>query len=1508
MTSATSDTDLVSPGHIIKDRWRVVKKIGGGGFGEIYEAQEVNSQEKVALKLESARQPKQVLKMEVAVLRKLQGKEHVCKFLGCGRNDRYSYVVMSLQGRNLADLRRSMSRGLFSTSTTIRLSLQILNAIEAIHEAGFLHRDIKPSNFAVGRLPTNCRTIYMLDFGLARQYTTPKGDVRPARPVAGFRGTVRYASRNAHMNREMGRHDDLWSMFYMLVEFASGQLPWRRIKDKEQVGQIKNNFNHVTLTRCLPSEYRTFLEHIEACTYPDRPDYAMLRGLIKQSMTRRDVHESDPFDWEQPLTIEESGQQPNSTAAPSTPGPGLNDQQGSRHMGVGYTGSATAGNAQHTGFADRKTHATQQLISSHRQHHRNGTLGQIQRGVDTVGLGTGVSVVGGNLASSMNESLQDGIPPVVNGRTMSTDFIAGGESLGHNDKRLSPLPPATTPGAVGEFRNHDAGKLATAATAEDCIDCTNKGTNDTDGAIRLTHKVPGYSTTGHNIDELKRSSRRVNSTIGSSVAGVNHRPSSKRHNGSSVVVNNNKSVTEAGMSHQHPHHNSVSKVSGENLHDSVQHYTGNQRKNDNSTEHRPSRLPILTPVRQSHRDQHSSGGVILDTQNSASVVAPTHQISSNTRSYAASPRGGGGHSSIGGGNDISILTGNCGCPVDQSQASMAQMTNAIAISTIGGRFTSGSVSRLNRLNSYAAGSMTQLAGLGLSSQDLVDIDGDVNTGGCNGEGGLGETGNVEQHLPLDSSNIESPNELVMDKKSVENNEVKCSTSPSAAVAFTAASNTNPIVSSQHQDNNSDIGDSEVKLVQNVSSNHVTVTTTTTTTTNSQVNNKSLTNTGDVIIVSNSLNTNGGKAIMNNGKSLSTSNLRKSNLKSSKLTGRFTMTPSISSGRRTKLTKSSLDEPFYQRPATEGLRRFSVDNMTMMMTSSHNDEKHSSKVVDFDDDADDSPSLLRRSLVNGGCKPVPIPRQRPHLTTSSWRQQHTRSPSVNGAYSDNKINSSDTNSLRQSQNICDDNINGNHESKLLSSNQQKTLLSNRLSNSTSVTSTNRLNSSVNTGASGVGGSDSGQQNLANHQINCHRLYNTNRSRNTWSNSNSHIRSNGNGNCNSSSSSVVASNNGSIKSRNINNIGQSIMNGSIGGGYNRSRSYWINRGLTELQENNNNINHNLSYEDCVFEPRPSSDLNGNMISNRRFRRTFIHTLLPNSSCTQQPPPQLQQSTRSAQAPVSQPSPCDNDESSSDIDSDEKQPIIVNGNHVCHATSNNNYSKESLLSRHLPIHGSSGIENYPCISISSDKKKNKKCREIIIHPVLEQKQINRIHKPTDELSSIDDHYDADHDEVSSSNSSTTSYNIIQSNNGVSNNNSNNKNVSKDSPGTFNNNNTSSSSPLVVFVPRPSTNPALCTNSAAMARRRRYRTPSEVPSSIHSRLSMLRTDSRLDENYNSNNNYERLPIDFHQKLKFTSNDDFLPKTLQSSDLSERNRLPWSNHQQHHHQQRQQLTNPTTP
>uniref|UniRef100_A0A8C1SN21 Tau tubulin kinase 2b n=2 Tax=Cyprinus carpio TaxID=7962 RepID=A0A8C1SN21_CYPCA len=263
MSGSGEQTDILAVGSMVRERWRVLKKIGGGGFGEIYEVLDQVSQVSVALKVESALQPKQVLKMEVAVLKRLQGKDHVCRFVGCGRNDRFNYVVMELQGRNLADLRRNMSRGTFSFSTTLRLGRQILEAIESIHSVGFLHRDIKPP-----------------------------------RPVAGFRGTVRYASVNAHKNREMGRHDDLWSLFYMLVEFMVGQLPWRKIKDKEQVGNMKETYNHRLMLKQLPDEFSVFLDHISNLDYYTKPDYQLLMSVFDNSMKSYSVVENDLYDWE----------------------------------------------------------------------------------------------------------------------------------------------------------------------------------------------------------------------------------------------------------------------------------------------------------------------------------------------------------------------------------------------------------------------------------------------------------------------------------------------------------------------------------------------------------------------------------------------------------------------------------------------------------------------------------------------------------------------------------------------------------------------------------------------------------------------------------------------------------------------------------------------------------------------------------------------------------------------------------------------------------------------------------------------------------------------------------------------------------------------------------------------------------------------------------------------------------------------------------------------------------
>ncbi|VDO55682.1 unnamed protein product [Haemonchus placei] len=121
----------------------------------------------------------------------------------------------------------------FSMSTAIRAAEQTLSGIRDVHICGFLHRDIKPPNFAIGREEDNLQqTIYILDFGLCRH----EKDLRYMREKAAFRGTTRYASISAlemvkaYFKKDQCRRDDVEAWWYMVLEWMTGQLPWRHCR------------------------------------------------------------------------------------------------------------------------------------------------------------------------------------------------------------------------------------------------------------------------------------------------------------------------------------------------------------------------------------------------------------------------------------------------------------------------------------------------------------------------------------------------------------------------------------------------------------------------------------------------------------------------------------------------------------------------------------------------------------------------------------------------------------------------------------------------------------------------------------------------------------------------------------------------------------------------------------------------------------------------------------------------------------------------------------------------------------------------------------------------------------------------------------------------------------------------------------------------------------------------------------------------------------------------------
>jgi len=290
----------LDPGYVIKDRFRVLKSIGKGAFGEIFQCEDIDDGKQVAVKTERLDSKKRVLKIEVAVLKKLQACPSICRYQQFGKHEDFHFVVMELLGENLSVLRKRQEGKRFSISTTMRLAMQMVRAIEGMHNHGYLHRDIKPSNFAMGRTAETRDWCYMIDFGLARRYVLTSGEIRTARESAGFRGTARYASINSHLSKELARRDDMWSLLYMTIEFLKGSLPWSNIENKEDVGQRKMELSGKDLVKDLPEEMARFMEHLEGLEYKDAPNYDYIMDLFSMLMEKSGGSEDDPYDWERP--------------------------------------------------------------------------------------------------------------------------------------------------------------------------------------------------------------------------------------------------------------------------------------------------------------------------------------------------------------------------------------------------------------------------------------------------------------------------------------------------------------------------------------------------------------------------------------------------------------------------------------------------------------------------------------------------------------------------------------------------------------------------------------------------------------------------------------------------------------------------------------------------------------------------------------------------------------------------------------------------------------------------------------------------------------------------------------------------------------------------------------------------------------------------------------------------------------------------------------------------------
>ncbi|EJW77605.1 CK1 protein kinase [Wuchereria bancrofti] len=290
--------------------WIVMKKLGRGGCGAVFEVctKHADKTKHVAMKVESRDldHNDQLLRIEASVLKRMQYSKHVPVFIAAGRTAVFNFLLMELLGKSLSELHKIAPHRQFTIATVLKIALQALNALRDLHNIYFIHRDVKPGNFASGL--KNINILYILDFGLSRQFatydtTTKALKLRKPRARASFRGTVAYCSVNVHKHLEQGRHDDLWSMMYMLIEFIVGRLPWKGL-DRKETAVIKQTISNRRLLQGCPKQFGVILEYISLLRYHHRPDYDQIENLFVAAIQRRNIDRKAPFEWGKPKAHE----------------------------------------------------------------------------------------------------------------------------------------------------------------------------------------------------------------------------------------------------------------------------------------------------------------------------------------------------------------------------------------------------------------------------------------------------------------------------------------------------------------------------------------------------------------------------------------------------------------------------------------------------------------------------------------------------------------------------------------------------------------------------------------------------------------------------------------------------------------------------------------------------------------------------------------------------------------------------------------------------------------------------------------------------------------------------------------------------------------------------------------------------------------------------------------------------------------------------------------------------
>ncbi len=237
-------------GKIIS-HYKILEKIGEGGMGEVYLAEDTKLDRKVALKF----LPKEFTKNKEANERfEREAKAaatlnhpNIVTIYEINQYEDQTYIAMEyVDGQTLKDTISGVGAGLAPARATARvaptinkiinITTQICEGLQKAHEAGIVHRDIKPQNIIIDKEGR----VKILDFGLAKLRVGANGHSPSITKIGTTMGTINYMSPEQSLGKEVDHRTDIWSLGVILYEMVTGQLPFKGDYEQAVIYSIIN--------------------------------------------------------------------------------------------------------------------------------------------------------------------------------------------------------------------------------------------------------------------------------------------------------------------------------------------------------------------------------------------------------------------------------------------------------------------------------------------------------------------------------------------------------------------------------------------------------------------------------------------------------------------------------------------------------------------------------------------------------------------------------------------------------------------------------------------------------------------------------------------------------------------------------------------------------------------------------------------------------------------------------------------------------------------------------------------------------------------------------------------------------------------------------------------------------------------------------------------------------------------------------------------------------------------